>query len=221
MEHNCILCKKQFICKNSLKLHLNKKQSCVSQKTIIKLYKNLHKLLSFDLDTESNKQLQKLLHDIKKIISIVKLNPIYNTLHNYNNEDTSIIEQNFTNLENANEDSFLLFVKLLYCNPDYPQNRTIKVTSMQGLFCRIYLNEKWIIECYETVMHNITTKFCDIMKKSDSDVFSDYLLFIYEVNKKKCKKSTKIFNTYTKKKILPLLYNQTKLDKKFTYLVSN
>ena len=109
----------------------------------------------------------------------------------------------------ANKDSFALFVNLVYCNPDLPNNQTIRITSLHGKYCKIYKNNSWVIEDYEKVMRRIAKVFFECFKTIDDEKFSEYLIFIYNVTLNRTKER-KLFIRHTKQTVLPAIYNLTK-----------
>lgn len=222
----CLLCKQQFVEKRGLKEHYNKKQSCVPQKKVLELYRSLHKLIQYkkEIDYSEHKdknEINCIFDTIESTISGVELNPIYSKLNEFGKEDHKNIKDVFRKIERAGENAFKIYVKSMYCDRKNPENRTIKVTSMSGVYCKVFHDDEWGLECFEEVMLRIAKGFWDMMSVSENDEIQDYLLFIYEVVKKKDSKAIKKYISYCKKFILPFFYNETKRDKEFSYLVHN
>lgn len=220
----CLLCKQEFTEKRGLKEHYHKKQSCVPQRKIIELYKSIHKLLDFNLDysnRKDKKQIQEVVDDIKVAVSNVELSPTYSNMMEYEKENMEHVKEAIPRFERVRDNAFRLYVKTLYCNSDSPENRVIKVTSMNGIFCKVFRNDNWELECYEDVMIELARNFWELMKESEDEGFQDHLLYIYQVAKKRDPRESRTFITYCKRYILPMLYNSTKNDKKFSYLIPN
>jgi hypothetical protein len=220
----CLLCKQIFTEKRGLKDHYHKKQSCISQKRILDLYKSLHKLVECKIDYSTNENKDKLdlvFEDIKSAISGVQLNPIYSKLQEFGKENNVNIKENLLMIERSGDNALQVYVKTMYCDRKNPENRVIKVTSMNGIFCRVFRDDEWVLECYEKVMIRIAKDFWDLMIESENEQIQDYLLFIYQVVKKRNPQAIRRYITYSKRYILPLLYNETKRDKEFSYLVPN
>jgi len=220
--HSCLLCKQEFAEKRGLNEHYNKKQSCISQKRILDLYKSLHKLVGYNIDYknhEHKEEIDLIFETIQSTISNVELSPMYSKMLEFGKENTTLVKESFEKFEQLKENSFQMYVKELYCNPKSPENKVIRVTSMQGIFCQVFEEDEWIVECYENVMIKIMKNFWELMKVSENDHFQDYLMFIFEVAIKRNTLPTRKFITYCKRNILPLLYNETKRNKGFTYLI--
>lgn len=201
----CILCGIEFDTKG-MWAHKRKKQSCVSQKKVLFLYKQLHNLI---LNHEQKHDIQPYITNIKAAVSDVEINPCYINMNNFGQENTDIIEEKFKIIEKTHKNSFCVFIKLLFCNPDIPTNHTIKITSMNGLYCRTYKNGEWSLSCYEKTMINLVKRFFETFKGSTDKKMEDYLSFIFNVIKND-QKSIRKFIAYTKKHILPEIYNVSK-----------
>lgn len=214
----CLLCKKDFENEKKLKKHERKKNSCVSQETILDLYKNLHKLIEFKLNTETD----NIIDNIKNTINVVKFNPDYKKLNEYGKE--SIIMIDLTKIEQLKSDSLEYFIRNVYCNAKYPENRTVKIQSKYGNYCKVFKNDKWMDVSYPKTMLEIINFFYntirEVINSSNDEDFIEYAQLLNSVVKKDEKSIRKIM-IYCNKFIRPLLYNETKNDKEFTYLVSS
>jgi hypothetical protein len=209
----CNLCGTDFDYKG-LWAHKRKKQSCISQKQITLLYKNLHKLMKCTLTSEiptETKKVTKIIETIKDTIESVG-EPNNIDRHSFGYENTDIVTKNFDRLVKANKESFFMFVSLVYCNPELPKNKTIRVTSLQGKYCKIYKDGEWIIEGYDKVMRKLAKVFMEIMNTSKDEKFEDYMTSICNVTLKR-EKECKKFSKYTRATILPILYNISKKEK--------
>jgi len=222
----CLLCKQQFAEKRGLKEHYHKKQACVPQKRVLELYKSLHKLIQYKKELgysehQNKDEIDVIFNTIESTISGVELNPIYSKLNDFGKETHKNINEVFSKVERAGDNAFKVYIRNMYCDRKSPENRTIKVTSMSGIYCKVFQDDEWELECYEEVMLRIAKGFWDMMGVSENDDIQDYLEFIYEVVKKKDSKAIKKYISYCKKSILPFFYNETKRDKEFSYLVHN
>lgn len=217
----CMLCKQEFTIRG-LKEHYHKKQSCVSQKFILQLYKNLHQVLKYKKDILLlHTDLQPSLTTIESIISVVQLPPEQYVVRKFSDENTTIVKEKFHLIEKAGEKGFRLYVNLLHCNPKLSENRNIKITSMSGLYGKIYQNENWELVSFEDIMMKLLNNFWEFMKNSEHDSIQDYLLVVFEIVIKKESKTTREFMLACKKNILPLLYNATKADPPYNELLHN
>ena len=127
----CLLCNQEFTEKRGLNEHYHKKQSCIPQKKILDLYKSLHKLIEYKIDYTNNDNKDKIdliFDNIKSIVSNVELNPIYSKLNEFGKENMELIELDKSKIEKSLDNGLLVYIKTLYCNNKYLDNRNIKVT---------------------------------------------------------------------------------------------
>jgi hypothetical protein len=205
MMQPCRLCGTEFDARG-LWAHMRKKQSCVSQKKVIYLYKQIELFL----DSEEKKiDSDVFRNNIKDLVDHVEHAEPHNVIHNYGSEVINMTPELYTRIEKTNVESFKLFIKLFFCNPELPENQTLKMTSQQGTYCRTYKDGQWLLVCYRTVMIKLAKIFLDIFKGSEDDKMEDYMMFIHNVIRKDAA-ATKKFIAYTKKNVLPELYNCTK-----------
>jgi hypothetical protein len=107
---------------------------------------------------------------------------------------------------NKKNDFFLSFIKTVYCDPSYPEN--IKISSLDGRFCKVVVNEQWKIVSFERSMLVIAKLMFMYMKEFDDapEPFTEFMIFLYNITIQS-KKETRQFYAYTKKHILPLFYH--------------
>jgi len=208
----CALCGFDFDAKG-MWAHKRKKQSCVSQKKVMYIYEQLHNLIN---KYDNNIDITTNIENIKDAVDDVEINPVYLNLRKFGHENQKPIDDSQSDIELSGKNSFLKYIKLLYCNPNYVENQTIKITSMQGIYCRTYRDGRWVLECYDKIMLQLVKHFFDMFKSSDNEKLEEYLVFIYRVVKQE-EKDVRAFLRYTKKHILPEIYNISKRDE--LYLV--
>lgn len=206
----CELCGNSFDYKG-LWAHKRKKHACISQSQLTNLYKKLKQLTDIPIQAMNDQDQTKvdvLITNIQKTVDFE--NDDIDTIHSFGKENFSIVTNHFEEIEKANKESFAKFIELVYCNSDLEENRTIRVTSTQGIYCKIYKNTKWHLATFDKVMIKLAIRFVHYMKSSQNEKFRDYLSFIQTMITKKEQNDVKKFKKYTKNVILPIFYNISK-----------
>jgi len=142
-------------------------------------------------------------------------------LNQFGKENIEDLKDFRRRIELSCENGFDLYVKEIYCNMKFPENRTIKITSMSGIFCKIFKNNDWSLECFDKIIFKLLKNYYNFMKETEDDEFMEYFLTVFQIIVKKDKNEIKKFKTYSKRNILPMLYNATKCDKEINFLQQN
>lgn len=201
----CLLCGVEFDTKG-MWAHKRKKQACLSQKKALYMVKQLKQLMD---NHEKNEDIER---NIKNIQGILKKpnNDIKEDVNDFGQEDMTIFEEKKNDIIKSKMYMFTNYVREIFCNPNVPRNQNIKVTSMSGIYCKVYRDGKWHLKCFDKIMYMLAKRFYDEYQDCEDKNVVDYSMFLYQVLRYD-EKATRKFNTYTKKYILPEFYNITKM----------
>jgi hypothetical protein len=235
----CMLCGKSYM---HLKLHLSKKNACISPKTIADIYSTTHNLLALlekhkdvihvaiknanvanngideiktidKLIVSDEVKLQDEIKTLTRLVQPTKTYETFETIHPFNKVTFDMLPEEKTFIdtyEKLKNNGFKQFIKQVYCNPDYPENHVIQVSSMNGIFCKKFNGQRWEIEPFYDICIEIANIYYTKTKKMRE--YTDFHTWLLDVKAGK-KQSMKEFKSYILTKIMPIFYNYTTFQK--------
>ncbi len=174
--HKCESCNKSFSTKQNLKTHFNGSKCEIIinlQKEIGKYQEKIRSLL------EENETLRKrdkfLTKNLKKSKSSNDGESSENSLAEFGEEDLSKLSpENMKELFESGPNVFQKYVKLVYLNPDIPDQKNIRITRKDLSSCEIYSEGRFITKTWKNIGENIMKKAVQYINlhKNDFDINS-------------------------------------------------
>jgi hypothetical protein len=195
----------------------NKINYIVNKNAIItnKYYKlnKLNKVNSIDSDDEYNTN-NDMENDIKNDKKTKNNNIIINNFEAENkklliNDDNTINIKFFNTILEKKAHAFKEYITLLYCNPDFPENQCLKITSITSQFCNVYRNNRWELDTFFPICLLLLKQLCGYLQDNNfmANKYNEDIQELYLDIKAENTKSIKQFTKYIERHIKPLLYN--------------